>query len=105
VKIQINSDNNLGGSETFNQQVELLVNNKLGRFSNRISRLEVHFSDENGQKNGVDDKRCLLEARIEGREPHAVSHQASTFEVALAGAAEKLSNSLETIFGRLQDRR
>lgn len=30
-----------------------------------ITRIEVHFGDENGEKFGKNDKRCLLEARLQ----------------------------------------
>jgi hypothetical protein len=44
--------------------------------------------------------RCLLEARIEGKQPIAVSCQEDTVELALSGALDKLKNSVETILGR-----
>ncbi len=33
--------------------------------------MEVHRSDENGSKSGQNDKRCVTEARLEGRQPVA----------------------------------
>ena len=63
--------------------------------------MEVHLSDENKGKGGELDKRCLLEARIAGREPLAVDHKAPTMQLAIDGATEKLVRALA---GRL-DRR
>ena len=54
-------------------------------------------------KEGIEDIRCLLEARIEGRQPIAVSNQADNIELAVSGAIDKLKASLETILGRLRD--
>lgn len=105
MQIQINSDNSIDGSSEFSRHVEGLVAEKFSRFAGRISRMEVHFSDENGQKRGGEDQRCMLEARVEGRQPMAVSHQASTIDLAFNGAVEKLKNVLETSFGRIKDRR
>jgi hypothetical protein len=67
--------------------------------------VEVHLSDENSdKKSGVDDMRCLLEARLAGLQPIAVSHEAATLQGAVHGAAEKLKRSLDSTLGRLGDR-
>jgi hypothetical protein len=73
--------------------------------SNRTeNKVEVHLSDENShKKSGHNDKRCVLEARLEGLQPIAVTLQAATLDQAVDGAAEKLKNSLESALGRLHD--
>ena len=68
-----------------------------------LGGLEVHLSDENGSKDGIHDKKCLLEARLEGRQPIAVTALASTYELAVNSAIDKLKASLNTILGRLTD--
>jgi hypothetical protein len=73
----------------------------VGRFADQITRVEVHLSDENSQKGGDEDKRCLLEARLAGLQPMAVSHQAATLPQAIDGAATKLAKALESTLGRL----
>jgi hypothetical protein len=50
--IQLNSDNNLTLHEAFRAQLNTLLSEELNRFSGHITRLEVHFSDENGHKEG-----------------------------------------------------
>jgi hypothetical protein len=82
------------------QQVEAALRAAVGRFTDQITRVEVHLSDLNSHKFGPDDKRCLLEARLAGRQPTAVSHQAGTIQEAIEGAAEKLKSSLESTLGR-----
>ncbi len=100
--IQLNTDGNILGNEALAQQVEIVLTNALARFTQHITRLEVHLSDVNSEaKQGAEDMRCLLEARLAGRQPTAVSHQAATLEQALNGAADKLKNSLESTLGRL----
>ncbi len=103
MKIQFNTDKTLSGNEREQQYYTSLITEELKNFESRITRIEVHLSDENGRKEGFNDMRCLLEARIEGRQPTAVSHQADTVEMALSGALDKLKNSLETIQGRIQN--
>jgi phage-related protein len=63
----------------------------------------VHLSDENGKKEGHNDIQCILEARIEGKDPIAVTCDADTTKNAVAGAIEKIKSSLETILGRMQN--
>ncbi len=101
--IQFNTDNNVKGSEKLEAKMEAILTDKLSRFSSNLSRIEIHLSDENADKEGQDDKRCLLEARIEGKQPIAVSDQANTHEQALNGAIEKLKAALDSILGRLKD--
>ena len=53
------------------------------------------------KKSGAEDKRCLLEARLAGHQPIAVSHEAATTELALEGALDKLTHSLDGTLGRM----
>ena len=100
MQIQFNTDNNLSGSEDLIASSTSLISEELSRFSDQISRVEVHLSDENGKKEGLKDKRCMLEARIEGKQPIAVTNHANTHEQSISGAIDKLLASLETIQGR-----
>ena len=102
MKIQINTDNNVSGNENNNASLIALLSEGLSRFSNQITRLEVHLSDEDGNKDGLNDIRCMLEARLEGRPPIAVTNQANTLEQAVKGAMDKLKNTLTTSLGRLK---
>ena len=100
--IQINTDNNLSVHEAFGNKLDDLLSEELSRFSEHITRLEVHLSDENGSKDGINDKRCLLEARLEGRQPIAVTEKANDYELAVSGAIKKLKTSLDKIVGKLK---
>ena len=101
--IQLNTDKNLNIHESFGGDLEDLLTRHLSRFSENITRLEVHLSDENGGKDGQNDKRCMIEARLEGRQPIAVTANGNTHEQSVAEAIDKLKNSLDTIFGRLRN--
>jgi hypothetical protein len=103
MQIQINTDDNIAGREELAHRVEAVVNSALSRFISKLTRVEVHLSDENAGKSGNNDKRCLMEARPAGRQPTSVAHQGDTLEEAYTGAAEKLKRSLESSFGRQSD--
>ncbi|MFZ9387395.1 MAG: HPF/RaiA family ribosome-associated protein [Chitinophagaceae bacterium] len=101
--VQFNTDKNIKGSERLTTPLIELIKDSLSRFTEHITRVEVHLSDEDGPKDGENDKRCLLEARLEGRSPIAVSSFGSTHEEAVQGALDKLKASLDTILGRLRN--
>lgn len=44
-----------------------------------------------------------MEARLEGRQPIAVTHEAATGHQAIDGAADKLERFIESTLGRLRD--
>ncbi len=106
MQIQINSDRNIDAHEALIAYVGSVVKNELSRFSDRITRVEVHLSDENSDKKGGNDAmRCVMEARVEGRHPMAVTNQAATLDQAVNGAAGKLSRLIESTIGRINDQR
>jgi ribosome-associated translation inhibitor RaiA len=103
MQIQINTDKNIIVSEELIASSTALIAEELSRYSQQITRVEVHLSDENGLKDGVNDKRCMVEARLAGMKPMAVTDYANTHEQAVFGAIDKLKTSLETITGRLRN--
>jgi ribosome-associated translation inhibitor RaiA len=104
MQIQINTDRHIKGHETFTAQVSGVVESALSRFRDPITRVEVHLSDENSdKKGGNDDMRCAMEARLEGRQPVAVTHQAATVDLAVDGAVEKLARLIEKTLGQQRD--
>lgn len=98
--IQLNTDNNILGDATLQEYVNTHIEKKLGRFSDSLSRIEVNLKDTNGDKPGTKDKHCALEARIKGKNPTAVTHEAATVELALSGAIEKLKGVLDSALSR-----
>jgi ribosome-associated translation inhibitor RaiA len=89
------------GSEALTERVQGVVAGRLERFQERITRVEVHLSDRNSQKRGERDKHCLMEARIGGLKPIAVSHEAPTLTEAIHVAADKLERAVERALERL----
>jgi len=105
MEVQFNSDNNISGRESLIQYAEDVATSILGHHTEHITRLEIHLSDENADKGGDKDKRCMMEARLKSRQPEAVTCKADTVNDALSGAAEKLKRSLDRTIGRLQDKK
>jgi predicted component of type VI protein secretion system len=99
VQIQINADGSLDRDPGMLEEVEESLRSTLGRFEDRITRVEVHLSDVNGDKGGV-DTRCLIEARMAGKPPVAVEEQSDSVSAAVRGASGKLVRLLDTRIGR-----
>lgn len=99
--VLVNTDNSVEGDESLATEVEAGLRHSLDRFAGRLTRLEVHLSDENSHKHGADDKRCTIEARIAGRSPTAVTHHAPDVHRAVSGATDKMRAALDTVFGKL----
>lgn len=102
--IQVNSDNNITVNERLSAYISDTVSDSLSRFDEQVTRVEVQLSDENGDKAGKDDKRCMLEARLAGMQPVAVTAHSDTIEQALHDAIHKLIAALDKAVGRLQTR-
>lgn len=103
MKIQVNTDHNVEGSDALVRMVEEQIQNVLGRYEDRISRIEAHLGDQDGTKHGRADKRCMLEARPLGRDPVVVSAFSDTSERACRDATHKMQSLLRSTFGRLAD--
>jgi ribosome-associated translation inhibitor RaiA len=103
MNIQINTGKDVIISEELRASLTYLLSEELSRYNDQITRLEVHLSDEDGNKDGLNDKRCMLEARVVSRQPIAVTDHAGTHEEAVNGAIDKLKTSLKTILGRLMN--
>jgi len=100
MQIQINTDRSIEGNEALTAQVSGVVEAALSRFSDHITRVEVHPSDENADKSGQHDNRCMMDARLEGRQPVAVTHTAAILDQAVSGATDKLARMIESTLGR-----
>jgi ribosome-associated translation inhibitor RaiA len=110
MQVLVNSDHHIVGGEDLTERVRGVVEGRLDRFDGRITRVEVHLHDLNSRTRGVRaallgerDKRCLMEARVGGLKPIAVSHEAPTITEAIHVAADKLERALEHAFGKLAE--
>lgn len=100
MQVQVNTDRNIEGREALAARVQAVVENVFGRLRDQITRVEIHLSDENGQKSGQHDKRCMVEVRLEGRQPVAVTDQAATLDEALEGALAKMTRLIASTLGQ-----
>lgn len=105
MQVLVRTDHNLSSGD-LQKYVESAVTAAVDRFAHQVTRVEAHLGDSNSRsKSGADDIRCMLEARVSGIKPVAVTHQAESVHLAVDGAADKLLKALESTLGKLDDRR
>jgi ribosome-associated translation inhibitor RaiA len=101
MQVQVNTSNGIDNKESLERFASDYLNEHLGRFNQDITRIEVQLYDENHGAKGGPDIRCMLEARINGREPVAVHNDAVSQDLAFRGAADKLARALDHALGKL----
>jgi len=101
MQVQVNTSNGIQNKDALERWANEFLKEELAHFTQEISRVEVQLTDENNGRKGASDKRCMLEARLNGHEPLAVNHHAETQDEAFRGATQKLIRKLEHTLGKL----
>ena len=100
--VQISTDNQIVTDADANDRLEKRIRDKLRRFESRLSHVELHVADVNGDKGGP-DKRVSLEIRANGAAPLAVHAEAQKVDVAVTAAANKAARALDHALGKVKD--
>ncbi len=103
MQIYVHTDSNIDGTGEMAAYVEGEVATALSRFSDHITRVDVHLSDESAGRVTDADIRCMIEARPEGQTPVTVTDDAGSVDAALDGAIHRLDHLLASHEGRQQD--
>jgi hypothetical protein len=102
MEILINTDNNISASAEMRSYLKSDLEASFERFAEHLTRLEVKISDENGSKEGENDKKVLLEARLKGMQPLVVTGNGNSIDQAISDASTKLKVSLDSTMGKLR---
>ncbi|RYF80301.1 MAG: HPF/RaiA family ribosome-associated protein [Comamonadaceae bacterium] len=105
MQIQLNTSNGIENTESLDRWADDELRQQLARYVDDLVRIEVHLSDENGQRASAADKRCVMEARLAGHGPLAATHDGETVDAAFRGALDKIKRQLEHKLGRAMDHR
>ena len=105
MNIEIRTDNHIQGSERLIGYVRDEITQEFQRYSERITHFSVHIRDENGEKAGIHDTRCMIEARPAGMKPVAVTHTANKIDLSIHGAIDKLKRNLEHLYEKREHHR
>lgn len=104
MQININTDKTIEHSPGLDEHVEGVVKDAIERFQDQITRVEAHLSKDIKHKSTDSQNRCMLEARVTGYQPIAVTDHAPTLHQAINGAAGKLKRAIDSALGRLHDK-
>ena len=88
---------NFAGVETsapLELHIEEMVDYAVAHVEPHITRVEIYLHDDNADKQGATDKRCVMEVRPAGRKPFAVEERGDDVYGVIKGAAEKLRRAL-----------
>lgn len=95
--------NNIPVSQELEEKLSGFINKSLKRFTDHITRIEVHLEDENSQKGGKDDKRCSIEVRPDNLDPIIVTSKSDNIIKSVRESADKAKASLDKAMGRLKE--
>jgi ribosome-associated translation inhibitor RaiA len=105
MQVLVSTDNHITGSDSLTSRVQAIVDDTLSRFGDRITRAEVHLSDESSAAKGGDaDKRCMIEVRLAGMQPISASDRSNSLFEAVNGAARKLQSTPDRTLGKRSER-
>lgn len=103
MQVRLNTDNHIEGGGRKDSYWSEIAHDKLKRFEDHISALEIHVADHNsGSRQGAADKECNIEARLNGFANHATTCKADSVEKAISGALDKMKNALEHTFDKIK---
>jgi ribosome-associated translation inhibitor RaiA len=92
--IEVRAASSVKGSAGLDAFAEQVVTAALSRFLPRLTRIDVHLSDDNAAREGGTDKRCQIEAHPASQQPVSASATAATLEKALTTAANHMKRLL-----------
>ncbi|MBY0112799.1 MAG: HPF/RaiA family ribosome-associated protein [Phycisphaerales bacterium] len=86
-------DGSIKTTDSMRDFVNQRIGAALDRFRDRISRIEVRITDENGPRGGI-DKMCRVTAMLAGQGPLMVEKRAGDFYEAIARATNAVKQSV-----------
>src|ERR1700735_806009 len=98
MQIQISSDKNISMHNKLSNLIQSDLNRILNRFKDQLTRVQVHLSDENGDKSGAQANPPRPEVRPKRHQALAVTNDSSDIQTAVTGAAAKMQRLLGNTF-------
>ena len=105
MQINVNTDRTIDKHQGLDEHVQNVVVSSIGRFGEHISRVDVHLSNENKEKQADGGNYCMMEARVTGYQPIVVHDHAANLHQAIANAGTKLARAVDSALGRLEDKK
>lgn len=103
MEVRVTTNHNIEGSEALNKYIGSEIKEKLGRFDEYLTKIEVHLADETSQKKTPDDKRCILQANVKGRPSIVATNHGNSIDEALGKSLSTLKDSLDAYVTQLRN--
>lgn len=101
MQILLHSDTHTDSGHLMAEHLTAVVQDAMGRFGERVTRVEAHLCDTDGSAKACpDDIHCTLEARLVGLDAIVVKEQAASAHQAIDGALRKLKRAVGAEFAR-----
>lgn len=95
MQVLLHTDKHTDGSAAMTEHLQAELRAALGRFGERVTRVEAHLCDVNSAaRAGADDIHCTLEARLVGEHAVVVKDHAGNAHQAIEGAVRKLKRAV-----------
>ncbi len=102
----LHSDPHTHGGHAMSEHFAAVAKAALGRFGERVTRVEAHLSDASGAaSSGASDIHCTLQARVIGAEAVVVKDRAGNAHQAIEGALRKLKRAVGAAVAKQDPRR
>jgi hypothetical protein len=106
MQVLLHCDNHVKGGHLMAEHLQTVVTGALGRFGERIKRVEAHVSEVEGRaRNSADSLHCRLEARLADMEAVVVSEHGASAHQAIEGGVRKLKRAVGAAIGKQDPRR
>jgi len=101
MKMLVNSDSSIAMDAELAKNIVGEAAKILDRFSDRLTRVEIHLSDIDRGRTGKVDKRCLVEVRAtQMKQPLVASAQTKEITTSVNQAMGKIFRALNTSLGK-----
>lgn len=100
--VEFNRDNQVSEREASQDQVEEIVNRRLGRIADRVTSAEVHIGHVKESRTNNPEFRCSIEVRPENVGAVAASAEGVGVEAVVRSACDKVLHAYDKVIGKQQ---
>jgi hypothetical protein len=106
MQVLLQADKSIESGHPMAEHLQTVVNDALGRFGERVTRVDAHLSDVDGRARlGANSIQCMLEARLTDLDPVVVTEHGPNAHQAIEGGVRKLKRAIGAAIGKHDPRR
>jgi Ni,Fe-hydrogenase I large subunit len=98
--LEFNRDNQVSDGEASQEQIEEIVNRRLGRLENKVTSAEIHIAHVKESRTNNPEYRCSIEVRPENLGPVAASAEGVGVEAVVRSACDKVLHAYDKVIGK-----